>query len=233
MGASAAHSFAATQWSLVMSARQGEGADSRAALEALAERYWYPLYAYIRRKGHTAADAEDLTQEFFRLFVEKGFLTQIDPAKGRFRAFLLACVNHLLAHQRERASAQKRGGNRKMVTLEAAESRYAMEARTETPERLFERRWALQMLETVMQRLQEHYADEKELFASLRCVLTMPGDASYRELAARLSMSEGALRTAAHRMRRRYRDLLREEIAQTVGSASEVADEIRYLMNCL
>jgi RNA polymerase sigma factor (sigma-70 family) len=233
MEATGSQTFVATQWSLVIAARNSEGAASRAAMEELAQRYWYPLYAYIRRKGNSPSDAEDLTQEFFRLFLEKRFLSHIDPAKGRFRAFLLACVNHFLSHERERVSAKKRGGDRIIMGLEAAESRYVMEARSETPERLFEKRWALQMLETVMVRLEREYGDRKELFGGLKGVLTTPGDSSYAGIGRKLGMTEGSVRTAVHRLRARYRAILKEEIAQTVTTDGAIAEEIQYLMGCL
>jgi RNA polymerase sigma-70 factor (ECF subfamily) len=233
--------FLPTRWTLVVAAAaHPTQPDTRArqALAELAEAYWYPLYAYIRRQGHTPADSEDLTQEFFSQFIEKHFLNSVDPAKGRFRAFLLACVNHFLANQRQKARAQKRGGTRKLLSLDAAESRYAHEPCTSaalSPERLFERRWALAVLERVLVRLESDYrhSDQAALFAALKETLTAATAPSHGEIAQALGMSPAAVKVAAHRLRRRYRAILQDEIAQTVASPEEVAEEIAYLLKCL
>jgi RNA polymerase sigma-70 factor (ECF subfamily) len=227
--------FVPTQWTLILAAGCGEDSRARAALEHLANTYWYPLYAYIRRRGHSAADAEDLTQAFFSLFIEQGFLENVDPAKGRFRAFLLACVNHFLSNQRDRARAQKRGGGNRLLSLESAEARYACETQAASPERLFERRWALALLERVLTRLEADYAaaGQPALFAALKETLTSATAPTYAAIAQTLGTKEGAVKTAAHRLRRRYRDLLQEEIAQTVASPQEIDEEIAYLMKCL
>ena len=240
MAGSAQTDFLPTRWTLVVAAAAHPTApDTRArqALAELAQAYWYPLYAYVRRQGHSPADSEDLTQEFFAEFIEKRFLTSVDPAKGRFRAFLLACLNHFLSHQREKARAQKRGGGR-LLSLDAAEARYAREsvaADTLSPERLFERRWALAVLERVLARLEADYRQggQAELFAVLKPTLTEVAVPHYAPMAEQLGMTVAAVKVAGHRLRRRYRDHLREEIAQTVATPEEVADEIAYLLNCL
>jgi RNA polymerase sigma factor (sigma-70 family) len=240
VAASAQTDFLPTRWTLVVAAAAHPAEpDTRArqALAELAQAYWYPLYAYIRRQGYLPADSEDLTQEFFAEFIEKRFLTSVNPAKGRFRAFLLACVNHFLSHQREKARAQKRGGGR-LLSLDAAEARYAREgaaADTLPPERLYERRWALAVLERVLARLEADYRQggQGELFAALKPTLTEAAAPHHAELARRLGMTVAAVKTAGHRLRRRYRDHLREEIAQTVATPEEVSDEIAYLRKCL
>jgi RNA polymerase sigma factor (sigma-70 family) len=244
MESAASTYFLPTRWTVVVAAAARQTSDERArqALAELAQTYWYPLYAYIRRRGYEAAAAEDLTQEFFAQLIEKRFLEAVDREKGRFRAFLLACVNHFLANERDRALAQKRGGMRKIISLDDGESRYAIENRgsgakadTMTPERLFERRWALAVLEHVLQRLQVEYANagNESLFAALKETLTGGAAESHAAIAATLGMTAGALKVAAHRLRRRYRDILREEIAHTVATPDDVAEEIAYLMKCL
>jgi RNA polymerase sigma factor (sigma-70 family) len=242
--ASAPSAFLPTHWTVVIAAARRAGTsaqpDTRArqALDELAQAYWYPLYAYIRRQGHAPADAEDLTQEFFAQFIEKHFLKAVDPAKGRFRAFLLACVNHFLANQRAKARAQKRGGTRKLLSLDAAESRYTQETATSTaltPERLYERRWALAVLDRVLARLAADYAHigQTALFAALKPTLTDAAAPAHAQIARQLSMTPAAVKVAAHRLRRRYRAILQEEIAQTVATPEEVAEEIAYLLKCL
>jgi RNA polymerase sigma-70 factor (ECF subfamily) len=231
--------FAATHWTVVLAAARG--ASSSLAGEAMAELcrvYWYPLYAFLRRRGHEVHEAEDLTQEFFTRLLGQHFLDNVDRQKGRFRAFLLASLKHFLADQRDRAHAQKRGGGRAIVSLDslAAEARYRLEpAQDLTPEKMFEKQWALALLEHVLSRLHaEMIADGKPaLFEALKDSLTGNRGLTYAAIGAELGMTEGAVKVAAHRMRRRYRDLLRSEIAQTVASKDEIADEIRYLLSCL
>ena len=233
--------FLPTHWTLVVAAaahRTKPDTRARQALAELAHTYWYPLYAYIRRQGHTPADAEDLTQEFFAQFIEKHFLKTVDPAKGRFRAFLLACVNHFLANQRDKARAQKRGGTHKLLSLDAAESRYTQEtaaAASLSPERLYERRWALAVLDRVLVRLAADYAQSGQtaLFAALKPTLTDSAAPGHAQIARKLSMTPAAVKVAAHRLRRRYRSLLQDEIAQTVATPDEIAEEIAYLLQCL
>jgi RNA polymerase sigma-70 factor (ECF subfamily) len=232
--------FAATRWSMVLAAAdQQPGAKSRRALEELARLYWYPLYAYIRRHGHDAPTAEDLTQEFFARLIEKQSLAAVDRSKGKFRSFLLASVKHFLANEWDKQRAQKRGGGVRVIPLDAqeAESRYAVEpADDQTPERLFERRWALAVLDQVLLRLRAQYQAKGQtpLFEALKYRLTAGGGAPrYAELAQELGMTPNALMVASHRLRRQYREMLWQEIAQTVASPELIDDEIGYLMNCL
>jgi RNA polymerase sigma-70 factor (ECF subfamily) len=208
-------------------------------MSALCQAYWYPLYAFVRRQGHSAADAQDLTQEFFARLLRSHYVAAADPKRGRFRSFLLASLKHFLAHEWEKARALKRGGGYEFVPLEAdlGESRYCLEpADPLTPDKLFERRWALTVLERVLQRLQQDYeaGGQETLFEALRPALT--GESAlppYGELSCRLDMNEGAIRVAVHRLRRRYGELLREEIAQTVGSPDEVETELQHLLAAL
>jgi RNA polymerase sigma-70 factor (ECF subfamily) len=233
--------FAPTRWTLVLAARApdqrvgtGPAAD---ALAELCRIYWYPLYAYVRRCGHPTQEAEDLTQEFFARLLAKNYLADVDRRKGKFRSFLLASLKHFLANEWDRAHAQKRGGRRVIVPLDAAETRYNLEpAHDLTPEKLFERQWVIAVLEEVMARLKQEFdiAGKAHLFQALKPFLA--GDEAsrtYAQLAAGLGMTEGAVKVAVHRMRRRYRELLRQEIAGTVASPEEVADEIRHLLSCL
>ena len=200
--------------------------------------YWYPLYAYIRRRGHDNHAAEDLTQEFFARLLAHDFLASVDRRKGKFRAFLLACVKHFLADQWDHVQAQKRGGGQRVISLDGldAEARYRLEPADElTPEKLFEKQWALAVLERVLARLEGESAagGKASLFAVLKETLSgsRPGD--YAEFAVRLGMSEGAVKVAVHRLRHRYRELVREEIADTVACPEEIEGEIRYLLSCL
>jgi RNA polymerase sigma-70 factor (ECF subfamily) len=239
-GRSDAAGFAATRWTLVLAAAGGDDASRAAdAMAELCRIYWYPLYAYIRRRGHPSHEAEDLTQEFFVRLLAKDDLAGVNRRKGKFRAFLLAALKHFLANQWDRSQAQKHGGGKVILSLDAlsAESRYRLEpAHNLTPEKLFERQWALTVLERVLARLQAELgtADKSALFQGLRPFLTggRPA-ASYAEAAVELDMSEGAVKVAVHRLRRRYRQLLKEEIAHTVASPEEIDDEIRYLLSCL
>jgi RNA polymerase sigma factor (sigma-70 family) len=232
--------FAATRWTLVLSAARGsETPRAAAALAELCRIYWYPLYAYVRRRNYDVHQAEDLTQEFFARLLEKNDLADVDRRKGKFRAFLLAALKHFLANQRRNSRAQKRGGGELVLSLNTttAESRYRLEPSHDmTPERLFERQWALTVLDRVLAGLQtEMTAQGRQLlFDALKHVLTADQNSiSYAAVAAELNMTEGAVKTAVHRLRRRYRELLREEIAQTVAGPEEIDDEIRYLLSCL
>jgi RNA polymerase sigma-70 factor (ECF subfamily) len=215
------------------------GTSSRRALEELIQAYWFPLYAFIRRQGNSPQQSEDLTQGFFAHLLEKEGLTRVDRSKGKFRSFLLAAFQHFAADQGDKARAQKRGGGRQAFSLDTdnAEALYARQlSDTMTPERQFERSWALSLLDQVLRRLEQEYQDAGKgaAFAAMRHTLDGQGEAqSYQEQARRLGMSEGALRVFAHRMRRRYRELLREEIMQTVSSPELVDEEILYLLQCL
>ncbi|MFZ1932718.1 MAG: sigma factor [Thermoguttaceae bacterium] len=232
--------FAATRWTLVLAAARGN-VTPRAA-EAMAELcglYWYPLYAYVRRCGHETHEAEDLTQEFFLRLLAKNYLIGIDREKGKFRAFLLASLKHFLANEWDRSQAQKRGGGQTVLPISTAdaENRYRLEPWHDlTPEKLFERRWALTVLDHVLARLQMALAFEgkQAVFDRLKPFLTGGRESSgYAAVAADLEMSEGAVKTAVHRLRRRYRQLLRDEIAQTVAGPGEIDEEIEYLLSCL
>jgi RNA polymerase sigma factor (sigma-70 family) len=231
--------FATTHWSLIARARGAAAPEAREALASLCRAYWYPLYAFIRRRGASADEAQDLTQEFFARLLEKDFLAAVDPGKGRFRAFLLAACKHFLANERDRARARKRGGGRPLLSLDLqdAEGRYLLEpAHGLTPEKLFERRWALTLLDQMLARLRGEYqgAGKGRVFDGLKNSLTA-GEATtpYPQLAAELGMSEGAVKVAAHRLRRRYRQLLRDEIARTVRDPAGVDDEVRDLFAAL
>lgn len=231
--------FTTTHWSLVLAAAGTEDSQGREALARLCQIYWYPLYAFVRRQGHTPHDAQDLTQEFFARLLEKDYLGGVDRSKGRFRSFLLAALKHFLSKEWARAKALKRGGGHAPAPLDAtgAENRYRCEPQDNaTPEKLFERRWALTLLDLVLTRLSEEYetAGKRALFEQLQGCLT--GDRHllpYGELAARLGMTEGAVKVSVHRLRRRYRRLLRDEIAQTVAGPAEIDDEIRQLFSAL
>jgi RNA polymerase sigma-70 factor (ECF subfamily) len=231
--------FATTRWSLVAAARDRAAPPARQALAELCRAYWYPVYAYVRRSGRGHAEAEDLTQEFFTRLLEKDALAAVDPARGRFRSFLLAACRHFLANQDARARARKRGGGRRPLPLDlaGAHDRYRREpAHADTPEKLFERRWALALLDEVLGGLRREYeaAGKGPLFALLKEHLTGddPG-LPHGEAARQLGTTEGAVKVAAHRLRRRYRELLRQEIAQTLADPAEVDDEIRSLFAAL
>lgn len=231
--------FNTTRWSLVLAAGHKSSPDADAALAELYERYWFPVYAYIRRRVVDAHQAEDLTQEFLCRLNEKNTWAVADPARGRFRSFLLTAAKNFLASEWKREAAQKRGGGARTLPLDFAwgESRLSRHpADTNTPEAEFDRRWALALLERVLSRLEaESSASGKGgQFGVLKQFLAGGrGQTSLAEAAAELNMSEGAIKTAAHRLRRRYRELLREEIAHTVASPEEVDDEIRSLFDAL
>jgi RNA polymerase sigma factor (sigma-70 family) len=238
-GSSSNAVFATTHWSVVMAAGKSDSAQAAQALEQLCRTYWYPLYAFVRRQGHAAHDAEDLTQEFFARFLAKEYFGRADPALGRFRNFLLACLKHFLSEQWRQAGRLKRGGGQTIVSWDSlmAEERYRSEPTDPlTPEKVFDRRWALTLLEQTLTRLGEEQsaAGKGEVFASLKDYLWGEGSlAGYTEVAARLGMTEGALKVAVHRLRQRYRELLREEVAHTVGAAHEIDEELRYLVSVI
>lgn len=230
-----ARQFASTRWSLVALAGQRDVPESAAALASLCRLYWYPVYAYARRRLPRPEDAQDLTQEFFARLLERDFLGQADPQRGRFRSFLLTAFQHFLAHERERQSAQKRGGGRTILPLDfqSGERRYQFEpSHAATAESLYERSWALTLLDQALARLREEQigAGKGPLFECLKATLTgADSPRPYAEIAAELGMSAEAIKVAAHRLRRRYGELLRAEIAQTVMTAEEVDSELRDL----
>lgn len=230
--------FATTRWTMVLKAAHPDTTRARVALADLCQTYWFPLYAYVRRRGHSPHDAEDLTQGFFARLLRLNSLSVVRRENGKFRAFLLASMKHYLADEWDRGSAQKRAAERTVsLDAEIAERRYQMEALDQlNPECLFERQWALTLLETVVQRLCREYeaAGRGEMFSELRFAIT--GDKStvpYAMLADQLGSSEEAVRMAVHRLRQRYRQLLREEIAHTVEDPSEVAGELTALRRVL
>jgi RNA polymerase sigma-70 factor (ECF subfamily) len=233
------HSFVTTHWSLVLAAGKGASPDAQAALASLCQTYWYPLYAYVRRQGHQPDDAQDLTQEFFARLLEKHYLQSADPERGRFRSFLLTAFKRFLSKERERARSKRRGGGMKLLPLdfEAGERRYSLEpAHDATAEKIYEQRWALTLLDRVFARLRDEFdqAGKQRVFNYLKVYLTGgTGTPSYQEAAVELGMTEGAVRVAAHRLRRRYRDLVREEIAQTVAGPEDVDEELRHLFAAL
>jgi len=231
--------FATTHWSIVLAAGERGSPESETALATLCETYWYPLYAYVRRRGHTAEDAQDLTQAFFAVLLEKEYVRAADRERGRFRSFLLTALKRFLSKERNKARAQKRGGGRLTISLdiESGESLYAREPSHEwTPERVFERRWALTLLDQTMARLRRKYVEtgKAELFDRLKAFVAGEGDApAYGEVAKEMGMTEGAVKVAVHRLRQRYRDALRSEIAQTVADPADVDDELDHLLEAI
>jgi RNA polymerase sigma-70 factor (ECF subfamily) len=234
-----ADQFPTTYWSRVVAAGDRVAPEARQALAELCAAYWYPLYAFIRRRGHGSDDALDLTQDYFAHLLEKGTVAAANPGKGRFRTFLLADCTRFLAHCYERDRAAKRGGGIAMLSIDArdAEGRYLCEpADHRTSERLFERDWAITLLDGVLARLRREYLDSGRLtvFEMLKVVLTgEPRTVSQAELAERLQTSPAAVQVAVHRLRKRYRAMLREAIAATVSDETEVEAEIRDLFAAL
>jgi RNA polymerase sigma factor (sigma-70 family) len=222
-----------------LSARDRAAPEAQEALSKLCAAYWYPLYAYVRRRGHDAEAARDLTQGFFTRLLDPSFLRSVDPAKGRFRAFLLAACKNYLTNEYDRAHALKRGGAAPLLSIDLpdAEARYRLEpAHILTAERLYERRWALTLLEATLDALgrEFHDAGKRDLFDRLRVILTgVEPSVSYAEVGEALGMTEGAVKKAAQRIRDRYRQILRERIAETVGNPDLVEDEIRALFTVL
>lgn len=232
--------FATTQWSMVAAAGRNDTVRSQAALNRLCSIYWYPLYAFVRRQGFNAADAQDLTQSFFARLIGKQDLVAVDRAKGKFRSFLLAAMKNFLANEWDKIKTQKRGGGlQNFTSLDArtAESRYHLEpADPMTADRLYERQWALTLLDEVLKHVRDDYEEEGKgaLFDALKSTLTGDKNAQpYAETAEKLGMNEGAVKVAVHRLRHRYRDALRAEIASTIGNPEEVDDELRHLFAAL
>ena len=231
--------FVTTHWSVVLTAGRSDTTRAGDALEKLCRTYWYPLYAYVRRRGHSLEDAQDLTQAFFARLLERNWVGQADQQKGRFRSFLLSAMNHFLADEWDKARAQKRGGGLAPIPLQfdVAETRYSHEpADNVTPEHSYERRWALTLLDEVLRRLRSEYEQDGrgELFAALHpCLVGDRSSQPYAELAVKLGISEGTVKSAVHRLRQRYRQLLRDEIAQTVVEPGEVDEELKHLFAVL
>ena len=225
--------FPTTRWTLVVTAADPHRKGAQSALVSLCENYWYPLYAYVRRSGYPADQAQDLTQEFFMRVLEGRYLYHADPEKGRFRSFILTSLKFFVADEEDCQRAYKRGGGA-VVPLEfsSGEERYQREpAHDETPERIFERRWALSVLDRVVEKLRDEFVHHgrPEHFERLKVFLLGQSDAPYAALAREMNTSEGALKVAIHRLRKRYRDLFRQEITDTVADPAEVESELKYL----
>jgi DNA-directed RNA polymerase specialized sigma24 family protein len=236
-GAARADVFATTHWTAVLAAGGRNAPGAGVALEELCRTYWFPLYAYVRRRGHGREDAEDLTQAFFARFLEKNYLEGLSGERGRFRAFLLASLNHFLANEWDRSQRQKRGGGLATLSLDwqGADTRYQIDPADHlSPDKVYDRVWAVMLLERVLGRLRaENAADGKaETFEKLKPFLTSgSGAIPYAEAAAALNSPEPAVRVAVHRLRRRYRELLREEIRQTLSDPAQVDEEVRALFS--
>lgn len=229
--------FPQTRWSVVLAARDPNDSRAARALDELCGAYWFPLYVYVRRRGFSPEDAEDLTQGYFAALIEKGYLAQADRDRGRLRSFLLTTLKHFLADEWSRANALKRGHGKQIISIDAAaaEERYALEpVDGSSPDRLFDQRWALTLLDNVLVALRAGYveAGQERLFDGLKPFLAWnSGGEAYREAAAALGMKENALRVAIFRLRRRYGELLREQVADTVTNANEVPAELEHLLS--
>jgi RNA polymerase sigma factor (sigma-70 family) len=231
--------FATTHWSVVLEASASDTTRAHTALGRLCQSYWYPLYAYVRRRGYNPEDAQDLTQEFFARLLEHNWLAQADQQRGRFRSFVLAALSHFLANEWDKAKAQKRGGRAQFIPLQldTAETRYSSEPTDPvTPEQCYERRWAVTLLDAVLGRLQEEHvrSGKATVFEMLKpCLVGERSAQPYAALGSTLGITEGAVKVLVHRLRQRYRQLLREEIANTVATNAEIDDELRYLFAVL
>jgi RNA polymerase sigma-70 factor (ECF subfamily) len=235
----ARRSFPHTRWSVVLAATQKDATESAAALESLCRAYWFPLYAYVRRCGQSHHDAQDLTQEFFRRLLEKRWLDSVDREKGRLRTFLIVALKHFMSHEWRRASAQRRGGGQSPLPFdtEFAESRYAADPSTKlAADDTFDKQWALTLLDLTLNRLRAEFAaagkpGDFEAFKS--CLMAASGAIDYATVAARLGLNEGATRVAVHRLRKRFRQIYREEISQTLANEADVDGELRHLAAAL
>ncbi len=238
-GLNASPVFATTRWTVVLAAQDKASPQSEEALESLCRTYWYPLYAYVRRLGHQKADAQDLTQEFFARFLAKEWLASADREKGHFRTFVVVALKRFMANEWDRIHREKRGGHAPHFPLdsELAEARYKADpARELTADRIYERRWALTLLENTMNRLRQEFGqvDKAREFERLKVFLTADKSAiTYSDIARDLSISEGAARVAVHRLRRLFRQIFREEVAHTVARAEDVDEELRHLLRAL
>jgi RNA polymerase sigma-70 factor (ECF subfamily) len=227
--------FVTTRWSVVLAAQDRSSPDSAAALDVLCRAYWYPLYAYVRGTGRAPADAQDLTQEFFARLLARDWLRVVLPEKGRFRTFLLVAMKRFLTNEWHRGTRQKRGGGQQLLSLDAAETRFAAEPPL-APDELYDRRWAMTLLDETLARLDEEFqhAGRKHEFDCLKEWLTAErGSIPYAQIAETLATTEGAARVAVHRLRKRFRELFRQSIAETVACAGDVETELRYLVGVL
>jgi RNA polymerase sigma factor (sigma-70 family) len=229
------HVFPNTRWSVVLAATQRKSPESAAALEAICRAYWYPLYAYVRRCGKSAHDAQDLTQEFFCRLLEKRWLDSADREKGKLRTFLVVALKHFMSKEWRRASARRRGGGQSHVPLdtEFAESRYAADhSASLEPDETFDQQWALTLLDLTVNRLREEFAaaNRPDDFDALKsCLMAGRGAIDYMKVAAKLGVNEGAARVAVHRLRKRFREIYREEISQTLADGADLDGELRHL----
>ena len=230
--------FNETHWTTVLAAGQ-KNSQAKEALQKLCRTYWYPLYVFVRRQGHGKHDAEDLTQEFFARLLTRNDLATVDREKGKFRSFLLASMKHFLANEWDKAQAKKRGGGKQILSINVQdfESKYAMEpAHAITPDKLYDRRWAMTVLEQVMAKLRKEMRAEGKMdqFEQMKIFLAgSKGDVHYSKVAENLGISEIAVKTAVHRLRKRYRLLLIAEIANTVETKQDVEQELRHLLAAL
>lgn len=235
----APRSFVTTHWSVVLAAGDSSVPGAQAALEKLCRTYWYPLYVYVRREGNSPEDAQDLTQDFFARLLEKNYLAKADPDRGKFRTFLLRSLKNFLVNEWKRAGRLKRGGGLEFLSIDAdaAEDRYAMEAPDKVnPDGEYETRWAVTLIEQVLAALRQEFnaADKGRLFEELKGFIW--GDkscASYAEIAVPLNLSEGTVKVAVHRLRQRFRELLRAEVAHTVARPEDIDGELRHLISVL
>jgi len=231
--------FPTTRWSLILNSTADARNQAPNALGELCRAYWYPVYSFIRARGSSADEAQDLTQEFFLHLISKGIVASADPNQGRFRSYLAGCLKHFIADQADRNRARKRGGGTIMLDLDVAtaEQRYGQDLEyCETPERIFERHWAMAVVTQTCDQLRDSLAREgrESLFACLRQFLPgSPEPSSYATAASELGMSEGAIKVAIHRLRRRFRDLLRANVTHTLADPRDVDDEIRFLLTSL
>ena len=234
-GSGGVATFRTTHWSVVLAAGESDREKARAALEQLCAAYWYPVYVFARRQGYDSAESEDLTQEFFARLLQRNDLAEVSPERGRFRSFLLTSFKHLLVNEYHRQRTEKRGGRATVISLdrEDPETRYQLEpVEPVTPETLFERRWALTVLERAVNRLRDEYAESEkaELFEELKEFLSNQKSLAHEAIASKHGISVGAVGVTIHRLRKRYAEVLREEISHTVSTPEDIDDEVRHLI---
>ncbi len=230
--------FPNTRWSVVLTARQETSPESAAALETICQAYWHPLYTYVRRTGQSSCDAQDLTQEFFRRLLEKRWLDAADRDKGKLRTFLITALKHFMAKEWRRGAAQKRGGGQMHTPLDTtfAESRLATDTRITAPDESYDRDWALMLLDLTMKRLREEFVaigKQADYDVLKTCLTAERGVIDYATVAGQLGVKEGAARVAVHRLRKRFREIYREEISQTLADGADLEAELRHLAAAL